>query len=62
MQFAADLEVGGEQEKSTETNQETKLNPMVPEFQPQRPSREAKETAKNRLVGIGLNEQESQDD
>ena len=62
VQILADLKVGGEREKSTETNQETKLNPMVPEFQPQRPSREAKETAKNRLVGIALDQHESQDD
>ena len=53
MQLAADLDVGGEREKLKETNQETKPNPMAPEFQSQRPSREAKETAKNRLVGIG---------
>ena len=62
VQLMADLEVGGEREKSRETHQETKLNPMAPEFQPQRPSRKAKETARNRLVGIGLNDQESQDD
>ena len=33
VQLVADLEVGGEQESSTETHQETKLNPMAPEFQ-----------------------------
>ena len=33
-----------------------KLNPEVKEFQPRRSERKAKETARNRVVGIALNE------
>lgn len=58
VQLIADLEIGGEKEKATEVNKKSKLNPSVPEFYPQRPTRAAKEAAKNRLVGLGLNEQE----
>ena len=46
VKLVADLEVGSERERSTETHQETKLNPMAPEFQPQRLSREAKDCKK----------------
>ena len=57
VQLIADLEVGGESE-NTIKKKASKLNPMAPELKPQRPSRRSKETAKNRLIGLGLNEQE----
>lgn len=58
VQLIADLEVGGESGSITTENKVTKLNPGATEFKPQRPSRRSKETAKDRLVGLGLNEQE----
>lgn len=60
IQLIADLEVDGESENTTEKNKVSKLNPMAQEFKPYRPSRRSKETAKNRIVGLGPNEQEEE--
>ena len=59
VQLIADLEIGGEQ---TVTETTVELNPAAHEFTPgQRPKRRAKETAKNRIVGItALNEKEEE--
>ena len=58
VQLIADLEVGGDSESTTTENKVTELNPGATEFKPQRPSRKSKEAAKDKLVGLGLNEQE----
>jgi hypothetical protein len=59
-QLVADLEIGGDRPATTtkEKRDTRKLNPEVKEFQPRRAERKAKETARNRVVGIALNELE----
>ena len=58
VQLITDLEIGGESKSTTTENKVTKPNPGATEFKPQRPSRKSKEAAKDRLVGLGVNEQE----
>ena len=62
MQLTKDPEVDGEQDKKSDGKKVTKVDPQAPEFQPRRSSRRSQETAKNRLVGIELNEQEQEYD
>ena len=59
-QLVADLEIGGDGPATiTEEKRDTrKLNPEVKEFQRRRSERKANETARNRVVGIALNELE----
>ena len=49
------------QRRQTEEKHDTrKLNPEVKEFQPRRSERKANKTARNRVVGIALNELEEE--
>lgn len=57
-QLVADLEIGGESTNTNTCRKATKLNPDAKEFLPRVTVRKAKETARNRMVGIALNELE----